>query len=135
MFCIKLGLVIFGEESSLGIRAYWTLDVSRRASYEITLVRLSVCPSVCPSLSFLKIGYLVTDEARFLKKKKKNWRPEFGPNGPKSGPKLGFLPLVFLEYGYSDSRQQSLTSSRGKLLEKKLWGPNLGQRGQNLAKN
>ena len=86
----------------------WRLDVSRAASYEITLVCLSVCPSVRPSvhpsLSFLKIGslvfsdivrddswpwYLVTDEARFLKKKK-IWRPKFGPNGSKLGPKLGF---------------------------------------------
>ena len=25
------------------------------------------------------------------KKKKKNWLPEFGPNGPKSGLELGFL--------------------------------------------
>ena len=34
----------------------------------------------------------VTDGARFLKKKKKEKkRPKFGPNGPKSGPKLGFL--------------------------------------------
>ena len=34
--------------------------------------------------------YQVTDESRFLKKKKKkrkeNWRPEFGSNGPKIGP-------------------------------------------------
>ena len=42
----------------------WTLDVSRTASYEISLVRLSarcpsVRPSVRPSLSFLKIGPLV----------------------------------------------------------------------------
>ena len=65
-----------------------------------TLVRLRplkslsfVCLSIC-----LKIGLLVfsdiahddswpwnfvTDEARFLKKKKKIWRHEFGPNGPK----------------------------------------------------
>ena len=36
------------------------LDVSRTAPYQITLVRLSVCPSVRqPSLSFLKIGSLV----------------------------------------------------------------------------
>ena len=69
----------------------WTLDVSRTASYEITLVRLSVRPSVRPSLSFLKIGlllfsdivhddswpwYLATDGAKFLRKK--IWRPEFG---------------------------------------------------------
>ena len=62
----------------------WTLDVVRAASYEITLVRQSVCLSVRPSLNYFKIGslvfsdivhgdswpwYLVTDEARFLKKK------------------------------------------------------------------
>ena len=72
----------------------------RTASYQITLVR----PYVCPSLNFLKIGslgffdivhddswlwYLVADEARFFFKK--NWQSEFGPKGPKSGPKLGFL--------------------------------------------
>ena len=59
---------------------YWMLDVIQTASYEITLVR----PSVRPSLGFLKIGplgfsgivhdeswpwYLVTDKARFLIKK------------------------------------------------------------------
>ena len=60
------------------------LDVSRTASYEITLVYLSVFLFVRPSLSFFKIGslvfsdivhdnswpcYLVTDVARFLQKK------------------------------------------------------------------
>ena len=60
------------------------LDVSRTASYEITLVYLSVFLFVCPSLSFFKIGslvfsdivhddnwprYLVTDQGGFLKKK------------------------------------------------------------------
>ena len=64
------------------------LDVSSTASYEIALVRLSVlylsvCPSVCSSLVFLKTGslffsdivqddswlwYLVTEEGKFLKK-------------------------------------------------------------------
>ena len=42
---------------------YQTLNVSRTTSYEITLVRLSVplsvCPSARPSLSFLKIGSIV----------------------------------------------------------------------------
>ena len=42
---------------------FWMLNISQTASYEITLVRLSVCWSVCPSvrlsLSFLKIGSLV----------------------------------------------------------------------------
>ena len=82
---------------------------SRTASFEITLVHLSVCPSACLSLglslSFLKIGSLfflilymmIADhelaEPEFWKKKKKNWQPEFGPYGPKSGSKLGFLPF------------------------------------------
>ena len=35
------------------------LDVSRTASYEITLVRVSIRPSVRPSLTFLKTGSLV----------------------------------------------------------------------------
>ena len=95
-------LQILRYSSNGHINICWTLDVSRTASYEVTLVR----PSVCPSLSFLKVGslvcsdivhddswpwYLVTDEARFLKKKQL-CQPEFGPNGPKSGPKL-FLPF------------------------------------------
>ena len=35
----------------------------------------------------------MTDKARFLIKKKKNWQPKFGPDVPKSGQKLGFLPF------------------------------------------
>ena len=38
---------------------YWMLDVDRTASHKITLDYLSVCPSFCPSLSFLNIGSLV----------------------------------------------------------------------------
>ena len=64
---------------------------------------LSVCLPIHPSRNFFKIRslvfteiihddswpwYIVTDEARSLEK---NWRPEFGPNGPKSGPKWVFL--------------------------------------------
>ena len=58
---------IKGFPNFKGIRlsCYWTIDVSRTVSYEITLVRLSVCRSlsVClsirPSLNFLKIVSLV----------------------------------------------------------------------------
>ena len=68
----------------ISILYYWMLSVSPTASYEITLIRLSVCLSCRQSQSFLKIGslffsdivhddnwlrYLVTDGARFLKKK------------------------------------------------------------------
>ena len=89
---------------------FWTLNVGRTASYENHSCP-SVCLSVRLSLSFLKIGslvfsdivhndswswYLVTDGARFLKKKKKNWRPEFRPNGPRSGPKQVFFFAIFL---------------------------------------
>ena len=79
------------------------LDVKRAASNEITLVRLSVHLSVRLSVRhyifsrsdhqfFLILYtviadydiYLVTDKANFYEK---NWRPKFGPKGPKSGPK------------------------------------------------
>ena len=62
----------------------------------------------------------MTDGARILKTK--FWRPESEPDVPKSGLNLGFLPfglLVFLENAYSDSLQQCLTSSRGKIYKKK----------------
>ena len=38
---------------------FWTLDVSRTVSYEITLIGLSVRLSVPASRNFLKIGSLV----------------------------------------------------------------------------
>ena len=122
-------------------------NVSQTASHEITLV----CTFVHPSQSFLKIGllvfcdylhddswpwYVVTDQAKFLKK---NLQPDFGPKGPKLGLKWGlcnffvFWSLVFLEITYSDSLQQCLTSSRGKYHEKNFWGLNLGQTSQNSS--
>ena len=73
---------MFREIELIWKQIYWTLDISRTASYETTLARLSVRPS----LSFLKVGsllfsdivhddswpwYLVTDKAIFKKKKKK----------------------------------------------------------------
>ena len=109
--------------------------------------RPSIRLSVRPSLSFLKIGslvfsdivhddswpwYLVTDGTRFLKKKK--LQSKFEPNGPKSGPKLGFLyflkfhSLFFLEIACNNSLQQCLTSSRGKIYVKFLW-PKFGPKG------
>ena len=112
-------------------------------------------PSVRPSLSFLKIGssvfsnivhddswpwYIVTDEARFLKKK---FGPKFGSKGSRSGPKLGFSyflkfgSLVFLEITYNDRLQQCLTSRRGKTHEKKkfwnkIWAKNEPKSGPQL---
>ena len=77
----------------------WTLDVSRTASYEITLVRLSGCASVRPSQSFLKIGLLVfsetleTDGARFLTKK------IGGPNLGQIGTKTRFF-VIFSSLGH-----------------------------------
>ena len=78
--------------------------VGQRPMKSLRSVCLSVCPSIRPSLSSLKIWslvfsdivhddswpwYLVVDRARFLKKK--NWCPKFGSNGPNSNPKLFFL--------------------------------------------
>ena len=53
------------------------------------------------------------------------------------GLKLGFCHFlkfgssVFLEIAYNDSLQQYLTTSTGKIHEKKFWGPNLSQINQN----
>ena len=127
---------------------YWTLDVGRTASYEITLVllsvvclsvSLSVCLSGLPSVSFLKIAslvfsgivhdynwpwHLVTDEARFLKKKKKkNGGPNLDPTVLSHAQNevldhfLEFGSLVFLEIAYNDSFQQCLISGRSKTHE------------------
>ena len=65
-----------------------------------------------------------------------DWRSQIFEK--KSDPKLGFLKfgsLVFLKIAYNDNLQQYLTSSRRKIHEKKFWGPNLDQRGQNRAWN
>ena len=83
--------------------------MAKQKQHSCLSVCLSACLSVRPSLNFLKIGslvfyniahgdswawYLLTDEATFLKKKK--WRPEFGRNVPKSGPKSGFSPFSWI---------------------------------------
>ena len=81
----QISISLWVQFSEPVAKIYWTLDVSRTACYEITLVHLpSVSPSVCSSLRFLKIGslvfsdivhddswswYLVTHEVRLLKKK------------------------------------------------------------------
>ena len=92
----------------------------------------SICPSVCPSLSFLKIGslafsdivhndswpgYLATDGPRFKKNNLEAW---IWAKSAKIGPKTSFFAifsslLVFLEIASNESLQQSLTSSRGKI--------------------
>ena len=56
IFICYLNVLVF---TGISYFSCWTLDVSRTASYEIILVRLSVCLSIRPSLNFLKIGSLV----------------------------------------------------------------------------
>ena len=102
----------------------WTLDISQTASFEITRVRLSARPS----LSFLKIGwlvfshivhddswpwYLVTNEARLFKKNLaglKQARNEVFRHF------IEFWSYVVLDH----SLWRCLTSSRSKTHEKKL---------------
>ena len=133
---------------------YWTLDVSRTASYEITLVHLSVCPYVRPSLSFLKIGslvfsdiahddswpwYLMTDRARFLKTNFGG--SNLGQMGQNWAQNLVFCYfckfglLVFLEIACNDSLQQCLTCILGKIHETNFWSPNLGHICRNRSWN
>ena len=76
-----------------------------------------------------------------VKTMKKIWEGgEFGLKGSKLVLKLGFFyhflkvgTLVFLEIAYSDSLQQCLTFSRGKIYEEKFWGSNLVERDQNWS--
>ena len=110
----------------------WTLDVSRTTPYKVTLVRLSICPSV----SFLKIGslvfsdivhddswpwYLVIDGALDFWKKKKKWRLKFRQKWAKIGPETSFFchflklrSLDFLEIAYNYNLKQCITSCIGK---------------------
>ena len=106
-------------------------NISWTASYENHSLRsVSIHSSVCSSLSFLNNGslvhsyivhddswpwYLVTDKARFLKKP---LAACIWPNGPKSGPKLGFFPY-FLKFG--SSLQQCLSSVEVTFMKKNLW--------------
>ena len=83
--------------------------MAKQKQHSCPSVYLSACLSVRSSPNFLKIGslvfynivhgdswawYLLTGEATFLKKKK--WRPEFGRNEPKSGPKSGFSSFSWI---------------------------------------
>ena len=124
----------------------WTLGVSRTASYEITLVRLSVCVSVGPSfhpfvsnffqywiIAFFCLfsdilhddswpWYLVTDETIFLKNK--NGGTSVGPTCVNQAQSkvfphfVEFGSYVFLETEYDDSLRQYLISIRSKIHEK-----------------
>ena len=122
------------------LKLFWTLDISQTASYEITLIRLSVRlsvrisapPFLGSSLSFLRIKslvfagiihddswpwYLVTDEPRFLKKKNNNL------NQTQNEIFRYFLKLgsyVFLESAYNDSLEHCLTPNRRKNHKKNL---------------
>ena len=76
------------------------------------------------------ISDLVTNEARFLKKKEIRG-PNLVPTSLNQARNevfchfLEFGSLVFLEITYSDSFQQFLESSRGKSQEKKCLAANL----------
>ena len=59
----------------------------------------------------------------------KFWGPKFGPNKPKSDPKLNFLPfsqvwlISFLENCIDDRLEHCLTTSRGKTHGKSFGAP------------
>ena len=66
---------------------------------------------------------------------KKNFWAQIWSKGANISPETRFFTifskfgsLVSIEIAYSDSLQQFLTCSRGKIHENKLWGPNLGPR-------
>ena len=106
-------------------------NISWTASYENhSRWSVSIHSSVCSSLSFLNNGslvhsyivhddswpwYLVTDKARFLKKP---LAACIWPNGPKSGPKLGFFSL-FSQVWLKLATMPIIC--RGNIHEKNLW--------------
>ena len=110
-FCIFLYFGIFYKIIFSKVPYFhenWTLDVSWTASYEITLVCLSVRPSVRPPLNLLKIEslvfsdivrddswlwYLVNGKARFFGK---NWQSKFVPSRPKTDPKWGLSQFYWV---------------------------------------
>ena len=87
-------------------RRYWTLDVSRTASYEITLVRLSVRPSVtkfCQNCIFSFFDtvhenswpwYLVTD--RRNSRRNLQWEEGGGGGGGGAGDGAGIFSSLHL---------------------------------------
>ena len=92
------------RHEGFSLNHFWTLTLVRQRPMKSLLsICMSVCPSVCTSLTFLKIGslvyshivhddswpwHLVTDRARFLKKKLAAW---IWAKWPKPVPKLDFL--------------------------------------------
>ena len=104
---------------------FWVLYVSRTASYETTLIRLSVT-KFSQERSLVFFWYCTWSWLTMISG---DWRSQIfgetgGPNEQKSVPKLDFChflkfgSLVFLEIAYNDSLQQCITSSRGKILKK-----------------
>ena len=98
----KFIYLAFGEKNKLTNYFGGSTLVGQCPMKSLSSVRLSVCLSVRPSVTKVSQDwiisffwyctlYLVTDKARSLKKK--ICRPEFSPNGPKSGPKWDFPPF------------------------------------------
>ena len=116
-------------------KGYWELDLSRTASYEITLI----CLSVHASLSFLMTGslvfsgivhvgswpwYLVTNKSDFWREKKLSLTGQNQAQNEVFHHFLEFGPLVYLEIACNYSLQKCLKSSKYKT-HKKFWNPNL----------
>ena len=76
-----------------------------------------------------------------IKNTKKKWGRKCGSNGPKPGPRLNFCHfskfglLVFLKIAQDSNLELCLTTIRGKTHEKNFGCPNVGQTGQNRARN
>ena len=106
---------------------YSTLDVSRTASYEITLARLSACPSVTKFSQDWIISFFWYFTLRYQGIIIK-WfgGPNLGPTGIHRFQNEVFAIFLsldynfFLEIPYIDSLRQCLTSSKGKTHEKIL---------------
>ena len=106
----------------------------------------SFCHSFWNKILFLILCMMIADHDILWLTEPDFWKKNLGGPNLRQMSKIGlkarffyyylkFGSLVSLDIAYNDSSQQCLTCSWGKIHEKKLWDPNLGQRNQNRSQN
>ena len=115
-------------------------------SKNVTFWKNSFCHSFWNKILFLILCMMIADHDILWLTEPDFWKKNLGGPNLRQMSKIGlkarffyyylkFGSLVSLDIAYNDSSQQCLTYSWGKIHEKKLWGPNLGQRSQNWSQN
>ena len=126
------GHLLLSDDTNMDKCIYWTF-IGRSTLFGRVILwnhsRQSVCSFVTNFFQDWIIGFFLhfiwwwlTMISGDWQSEMKKWRPKFGLNGLKSGPRWDFFTLsldhIFLEITYVASLQQFLTSSRDKVQEK-----------------